>query len=191
MKNFLKSKGFLVAVLSITCIGILAACWYVSRDRTAEFKPEEAETTAESQDWQEGSGPEKENAGNSADAYRPPAQSGPAESLEAYPRVEAESEDEVVIEFTPAEKPEETPPAAPEGKTVMENPGPEHPVNTTPEVTAPAPETPANNGPEAGSTNGNGAVYDPVFGWVIPGQVSQSTMDSEGDPNKMVGNMGN
>ena len=73
----------------------------------------------------------------------------------------------------------------------MENPGPEQPVNTTPEVTAPAPETPANNGPEAGSTNGNGAVYDPVFGWVIPGQVSQSTMDSEGDPNKMVGNMGN
>ena len=35
------------------------------------------------------------------------------------------------------------------------------------------------------------AVYDPVFGWVVPGQVNQATVDSSGDPNKMVGNMGN
>ena len=30
-----------------------------------------------------------------------------------------------------------------------------------------------------------------VFGWVVPGQVNQSTADSGGDPNKMVENMGN
>ena len=45
--------------------------------------------------------------------------------------------------------------------------------------------------PAAGSTNENGAVYDPVFGWVVPGQVNQTTVDSGGDPGKMVGNMGN
>ena len=45
--------------------------------------------------------------------------------------------------------------------------------------------------PPAGTTNENGAVYDPVFGWVVPGQVNQTTVDSSGDPNKMVGNMGN
>ena len=37
-----------------------------------------------------------------------------------------------------------------------------------------------------GSSNGNGAVYDPVFGWVVPGDVQQSTGDSDGDLNKQV-----
>ena len=34
------------------------------------------------------------------------------------------------------------------------------------------------------------AVYDPVFGWVVPGDVQQSVGDSDGDINKQVGNMG-
>lgn len=191
MKNFLKSRGFLVAVLSIACIGIIAACWYVSRDRSPDFQPEEPEITTDSQDWQENAASDKKAEGNGASAYTPPTGSGTAEALEEYPKVETESEDEVVIDFTPTEKIEETPPEPPEGKTVIEDSGPEHPVNTVPEVTAPEPETDTDNGPAAGSTNENGAVYDPVFGWVVPGQVSQSTMDSDGDPNKMVGNMGN
>lgn len=41
-----------------------------------------------------------------------------------------------------------------------------------------------------GSSNGSGAVYDPVFGWVVPGDVQQSTGGSDGDLNKQVGNMG-
>lgn len=191
MKQLLKSKAFLAAVLSASCIGILAACWYVSRDRTADFKPEGTETTAESQDWQETSDSQKEPSKTETDAYTPPAQPETTESLESYPKVESEAEDEVVVDFTPTEKPEETPPEAPDGKTIMEDPGPEHPVNPVPEVTAPATEAPADKEPEPGSVNENGAVYDPVFGWVVPSQVTQSTMDSDGDPNKMVGNMGN
>ena len=49
---------------------------------------------------------------------------------------------------------------------------------------------PPSNDPVPGSSNGNGAVYDPVFGWVVPGNVQQSTGDSDGDLNKQVGNMG-
>lgn len=193
MKNILKSRGFLIAVLCIACIGILAACWYVSREKPAEFQPEESGITTESGDWREpeASGSKPETGENGADAYTPPSQSVTEDALEDYPKVESESGDEVVIDFTPTEKTEETPPEAPEGKHVIEDPGSDHPVNPSPEVTAPEPETEADNGPEAGSTNGNGAVYDPVFGWVVPGEVSQSTMDSDGDPNKMVGNMGN
>lgn len=191
MKNFFKSKGFLIAVLSIACLGILSVCWYVSRDRSPDFQPEEQEIITDSQDWQENADSGKETTGNSTGAYTPPTQSGTAEALGEYPKVEAESEDEVVIDFTPTEKPEETPPDVPEGKTIMEDPGPEHSLNTDPKVSAPEPETKADNEPAAGSANENGAVYDPVFGWVVPGQVSQSTMDSDGDPNKMVGNMGN
>ena len=69
-----------------------------------------------------------------------------------------------------------------------------HAVNpdpSVPEVTAPpAEQTPPSNEPAPGSSNGNGAVYDPVFGWVVPGNVQQSTGDSDGDLNKQVGNMG-
>jgi len=79
-------------------------------------------------------------------------------------------------------------------KTEIKDPGQGHAVNpdpSVPEVTAPpAEQTPPSNEPAPGSSNGNGAVYDPVFGWVVPGDVQQSTGDSDGDLNKQVGNMG-
>ena len=110
------------------------------------------------------------------------------------PKVTSESEGEVEIDFTDTEKPEETPPPVPEGKTEIEDPGEEHEVNpdpAVPEVTAPpAEESTSSNEPAPGSSNGSGAVYDPVFGWVVPGDVQQSTGDSDGDLNKQVGNMG-
>ena len=77
---------------------------------------------------------------------------------------------------------------------IIKDPGQEHTVNpdpSVPEVTAPpAEQAPPSNEPVPGSSNGNGAVYDPVFGWVVPGNVQQSTGDSDGDLNKQVGNMG-
>ena len=61
------------------------------------------------------------------------------------------------------------------GKTEIKDPGHEHTVNpdpSVPEVTAPpAEQAPPSNEPVPGSSNGNGAVYDPVFGWVVPGNV--------------------
>ena len=99
-----------------------------------------------------------------------------------------------MIDFTDTEKFEETPPPVPEGKTEIKDPGQEHTVNpdpSVPEVTAPpAEQAPPSNEPVPGSSNGNGAIYDPVFGWVVPGDVQQSTGDSDGDLNKQVGNMG-
>ena len=54
----------------------------------------------------------------------------------------------------------------PEGKTEIEDPGEEHEVNpdpAVPEVTAPpAEESTSSNEPAPGSSNGSGAVYDPV-----------------------------
>ena len=106
----------------------------------------------------------------------------------------SETEDEVVIDFTDTEKPETTPPPVPEGKTEREDPGEDHPVNPDPEVpkvtTPPAEKEPANNAPAPGASNGNGAVYDPVFGWIVPGNGQETIGDSDGDINKQVGNMG-
>ena len=189
MKKFFQSKGFIVSSLALLCITILGVCWFVSRDRTGDFRPDESPPSSVTGDWSDGG--TQTDGDNGADAYAP-GQSTDAE--EEYPKVTSQTEDEVVIDFTDTEKPEDTPPPVPEGKTEIKDPGQEHAVNpdpSVPEVTAPpAEQTPPSNDPVPGSSNGNGAVYDPVFGWVVPGDVQQSTGDSDGDLNKQVGNIG-
>ena len=114
----------------------------------------------------------------------------PPPSTASQEWVESSSETAPELEETTRAVPETTLSAttAPAETTTAEYPGPEHPVNPAPDVTAPAPE--AESAPAPGSTDGNGAYYDPVFGWVTPAEVIQSTIDSDGDPDKMVGNMG-
>lgn len=187
MKNFFKSKGFIVTSLAVLCITILGVCWYAGQNKSDPFLPDESPPASTESTWSENNS--QTDGSNGADAYVSPQPTAP---VEEYPKVVEESENEVVIDFTNTEPSaaEATPPPAPEGKTIMEDPGPAHEVNRNPEVTAPSTEAPADTEPAPGSGNGNGAVYDPVFGWVVPGEVSQSTIDSDGDPNKMVGNMG-
>lgn len=190
MKNFFKSKGFIISVFAVVCAAILGICWFVSRDHMGDFKPDESPPSSTTSDWSDGG---TQNGGNSSgsDAYSSGQSSG---TEDEYPKVTSETESEVVLDFTDTEKPEETPPPLPEGKTEIEDPGEEHEINpdpSVPEVTAPpAEESTNNNEPAPGSSNGNGAVYDPVFGWVVPGDVQQSTGGSDGDLNKQVGNMG-
>ena len=190
MKKFFQSKGFIVSALAVLCVAILGVGWFVSRDRSEEFRPDESPPSSTSSDWSDG-GVQSGDGSGGADAYAPGQSSG---SEEEYPKVTSETDDEVVIDFTDTQKPEDTPPAVPEGKTELEDPGEDHPVNpdpAVPEVTAPpAEESPSSSEPAPGSSNGSGAVYDPVFGWVVPGNVQQSTGDSDGDLNKQVGNMG-
>ena len=190
MKKFFQSKGFIVSALAVLCVAILGVCWFVSRDRSEEFRPDESPPSSTSSDWSDG-GVQSGDESGGADAYAPGQSSG---SEEEYPKVTSETDDEVVIDFTDTQKPEDTPPAVPEGKTELEDPGEDHPVNpdpAVPEVTAPpAEESPSSSEPAPGSSNGSVAVYDPVFGWVVPGNVQQSTGDSDGDLNKQVGNMG-
>ena len=44
--------------------------------------------------------------------------------------------------------------------------------------------------PAPGSVNNKGEVFDMVFGWVKPSAVINERARSDGDPNKMVGEMG-
>ena len=189
MKKFFQSKGFIISVLAVLCAAILGVCWFASRDCTEDFKPEESPPSSTTSDWSDGGTQTDGESG--AGAYAPGQSSSPEEE---YPKVTSETEDEVVIDFTDTEKPETPPPPVPEGKTEREDPGEDHPVNPDPEVpkvtTPPAEKEPANSEPAPGASNGNGAVYDPVFGWVVPGDVQQSVGDSDGDINKQVGNMG-
>ena len=182
MKKLFQSKGFIVTSLCVLCVGILAACFLLGRDQGGEFVPDTPPASSAASDWTEnpsGSGGRAEDY----DVGKTP------EVQEQYPKVVDESEQEVVIDFTPSEKPEVTPPPAPEGKTAKEDVADDHPQNISPEVTPPPSEPSSPSQPQPGSSNGNGAVYDPVFGWVVPGEVHQSTIDNDGDPNKMVGQM--
>jgi len=193
MKKIFQSKGFIAIVLAILCVIIIIACltW---QNKSSEFVPEYSGTTSNIADSTTAASSEnttlKQAAAESsgADAYQA-APTSESNRNEDYPKVISEADKEVSINFTPTEKAVETTPSAPEGKTIIEDPGPVHPINPAPEVIAPPTEAP-NTETEAGTTNGNGAVYDPVFGWIEPGVVDQSSVDSEGDPNKMVGNMG-
>ena len=42
MKKFFQSKGFIVSSLALLCVSILGVCWFVSRDRTGDFRPDES-----------------------------------------------------------------------------------------------------------------------------------------------------
>lgn len=134
MKKFFQSKGFIVSSLALLCVTILGVCWFVSRDRTGDFRPDEYPPSSVTGDWSDGG--TQTDGDNGADAYAP-GQSTDAE--EEYPKVTSQTEDEVVIDFTDTEKLEETPPPVPEGKTEIKDPGQEHTVNpdpSVPEVTA-------------------------------------------------------
>ena len=129
MKKFFQSKGFIVTSLTVLCVAILGVCWFASRDCTEDFKPEESPPSSTTSDWSDGGTQTDGESG--AGAYTPGQSSSPEEE---YPKVTSETEDEVVIDFTDTEKPETTPPPAPEGKTEREDPGEDHPVNPDPEV---------------------------------------------------------
>lgn len=198
MKNIFKSKAFPAAALSAACIGVLAISLLVGRDKKETFQPDAPAPAAPTREWKEPPAPTAANkqpdASVPASASRPSAacaapQSSASEySLEQYPKAAEETEQLVTIDFTPdPEKLQPEPPETPvaEGDTS----DPEQPPSYTQETLEPEPVPAQPDTPAAGATNENGAVYDPVFGWVIPSQVSQTTMDSAGDPDKMVGNM--
>ena len=105
MKKFFQSKGFIVSSLALLCVTILGVCWFVSRDRTGDFRPDESPPSSVTGDWSDGG--TQTDGDNGADAYAP-GQSTDAE--EEYPKVTSQTEDEVVIDFTDTEKPEDTSP---------------------------------------------------------------------------------
>lgn len=196
-KNIFKSRAFPAAALSAACIGILTACFLFGREEKPDFQPEETVPGPVAQEWQEAPSPitpaqphaapvPTGNTGSPAAAR----EQTPEDITEAYPRMTDESDQLVTIDFTPEpEKLQPEPPKSPVAEADATDPG--QPPAYTPEELEPEPTaSPAQpNTPAAGASDGNGAVYDPVFGWVIPGEVNQIPMDSAGDPDKMVGNM--
>lgn len=93
-----------------------------------------------------------------------------------------EEEDQVDVNLTDSEKkPETTPPPAPSQEEQQ----------TATEKNEPIVHEPNNNQPQTGDTQ-NGSIYLEGFGWITDegGGSVQHNIDSDGDINKQVGNMG-
>ena len=123
MKKFFQSKGFIVSALAVLCVAILGVCWFVSRDRSEEFRPDESPPSSTSSDWSDG-GVQSGDGSGGADAYAPGQSSG---SEEEYPKVTSETDDEVVIDFTDTQK-------LPRPQCRRAKPSLKIPVKTTPSI---------------------------------------------------------
>ena len=77
MKKFFQSKGFIVTSLAVLCAAILGVCWFASRDRTEDFKPEESPPSSTTSDWSDGGTQTDGESG--AGAYTPGQSSSPEE----------------------------------------------------------------------------------------------------------------
>ena len=83
MKKFFQSKGFIVTSLAVLCVAILGVCWFASRDRTEDFKPEESPPSSTTSDWSDGGTQTDGESG--AGAYTPGQSSSPEEE---YPNLD-------------------------------------------------------------------------------------------------------
>lgn len=171
LKAFFKSKGFIVGALVLVAVSILAVCLYVGVDRSPAFVPEGDTSIAPTSAWSE------------VDTSSPVSSENlPKEDPEAFPKVIASDESGTVLDFAPVDSSAEPPPA-PSAAGDYNNP--DAPPEYSEEDTTP----PANNGPAPGATNGEGQIYDPVFGWITPGAGNGVPVDNGGDPDKQVGEM--
>lgn len=125
MKKFFKSKGFLVTVLSVSCIAILAVCWLVGRDTKTAFLPDGQPPAAVQEEWEDT--PDAMGSSQALTDSGIPSQDGAEEKLEDYPKVADDSEQEVVIDFTPAETKDETPPLLWKARLPQQTPVGNHP----------------------------------------------------------------
>lgn len=201
-KDNKRKNTFTICGLSLLCIGVLAAAYFLTRKPDNEFVPAAVETGTQTGSWEEKKVPEAESA---TESY---SSSNKKEGTETDTTQRIISEDgttttsslsdskteEDPAKETPSEKPTVT-----EDVTNPEKP-PEYNSGIPQQTQAPvaSPENNADNStPPTGDDKAadDGAshdrqIYDPVFGWITTGPTHQDAIDSNGDINKQVGIMG-
>ena len=201
MKKIWKSKGTIIG-LAVVCVLVAGTCLIVRMKKDGgSFVPGKPpdETASE---WNEADRPDKaETEAESSTGWQ---------EQETEETRQTENGGEVVIEFTTEPVQPETPEAPdPQGELTDPSNPPTYteevkvqpegslPPETQSEAPAEQPSTVQEEAvqdqpestPQMDGVREDGAVYDPVFGWVVPSPITQIEGDSDGDPNKMVGNM--
>ena len=179
-----KRALFTVCGICLACLGILLGCWYFGRGDGKDFVAE-AENSEATSSWVGTEATSKPVTRTQQCAVK-----AESSALEEYPKVVERTASEVVIDFTPPAE------EAAQEQEVSET----EPVREPEPVDEPQqeqPVEPAWTEPEGGGGGGettytppvDGAVEDPVFGKVYPGEAQQQIVDSDGDPEKQVGTM--
>lgn len=176
-------KLIIITALCVACVGILAVCFFLNRDRTPNFTPASPQSKTPST-WEENHSDASGSGGTSNSAAS-------GSTSEEYPKSTQDADGDVHTEFTPPS--DKLKPDAPEPPSAdADNTNPSAPPSYSSEQVKPSAEKKHEDTskPAAGSSNGDGAVYDPVFGRIVPGDVDQTPIDNKGDPDKQVGEMG-
>lgn len=195
MKKLITSKPFIAGTCAVACVAILAVCVMWGNDKH-EFIVEDPVPLAGIDSWTEN--PAQQDGSTEHVGYNPvwqlpngqpwqPSDGQPANPSADYPKVAEENKDEVVIDFTDPIPSKEPAPEAPNNDAVSGKD--DHTAPKTPGSSEKPKDNQNPSNPVPGSMNDKGEIYDPVFGWVKPGNVVQTEIDSDGDPNKMVGSM--
>lgn len=187
MKNKRK-EIFAVGGTLFACAVVLVCCLIFGRQAQPEFSAD-AQNGESTESWVAPETSSKaDTGGEKPTTQRPVAKPDPL--LEDYPKVQRETAEEVVIDFTPPEQ-EISQPQEPVRQEVV----------TTEQVTELEEEyVPADTyvpEPDGGGGRGetyieptpDGVIDDPVFGKVYAGEAAQEYVDSDGDPEKQVGTM--
>ncbi len=173
------------AALSLLCVGVLGGAILMNSRPKTDFVPAASEASSEGS-WSE---PETKPAQASI-PKEPESQEARFEtgSPEDDIQVVTSEGDEVLIDLTPPVTKPAAEAAMAENKTPKRCPDKpataETASETLPETApseAPAPETPPAADDHAGQ------VYDPVFGWLTPGNPQADVLDNDGDVNKQIG----
>lgn len=212
MKKIWKSKGTIIG-LAVVCVLVAGTCLIVRMKKDGgSFDPGRPpdETVTE---WEEADSPDQERTEPDSSAGWQEQETLPQQEMENRDEVVIEFTTEPAQPETP-EAPEpqgeltdpSTPPTyteevevQPEGSLpeATESLPAEVPPETQPETPAEQPSTVQEEAvqdqpestPQMDGVREDGAVYDPLFGWVVPSPIIQIEGDSDGDPNKMVGHM--
>ena len=197
-KSVLASKPLIISVLALLCVGILIVCLVLGNDKNNEFTPDSSDYSQSIEPietWTEKPASPVNSPANLQVTETVSPEQQPITEVPQYPLVIYEDENETIIDFTPSVSPESnrTPPSesdASEDKPSIEYESPQIEGEGEKPTPSPSSTQPPSQTTPPGSTNEQGQVYDPVFGWVYPGNVNQQDTGSDGDLNKQVGTMG-
>jgi len=185
MQKSKNPKMFIVGTAAVIFICVLTFFFVGGKNGRSEFIPESPEPVAVIESWTENTTSTIENTENSRNnPFNQPTEKQTTIQTEEPTQTEETTESAVIIYFN-----EPTPPKEPPPDITGTNPDEPAPAESPDHVGQPH-DNPVPDSTVAGNRNNKGEVYDPVFGWVTPGKAEQKNVDSQGDPNKMVGNMG-
>lgn len=182
LKKVLTGRPFIISALTVLCVGAIAIFFYVNYNKKPAFIPDPTPAGQLTDNWEENMSDVK--SGTSIGTAASGEEAVPNSDENQYPKEIKNGDNNVIVDFT---DPEHDKPKAPEKpETSSDTKKPDKQPEYKDEELKPQASTSV---PAPGSKNEKGEVYDPVFGWIKPGDAEAEPIHNDGDPNKQIGSM--